>query len=64
MVYHCLAYVYQNDELSGSFVVWWQPESRSSGLEPVLIAAIPTMKFDQEAFSAEEDAQWVQLSIH
>ena len=28
-----------------------------SGLEPVLIAAIPTMKFDLEAFSSVEDAQ-------
>ncbi|XP_030533828.1 RING-H2 finger protein ATL39-like [Rhodamnia argentea] len=34
-----------------------QPEHRVSGLEPVLVAAIPTMKFDQKAFSSLEDAQ-------
>lgn len=36
-----------------------QPEHHhaSSGLEPVLVAAIPTMKFDQEAFSSIEDTQ-------
>lgn len=34
-----------------------QPENRSSGLEQVVVAAIPTMKYDQEAFSSLEDAQ-------
>ncbi|OAY62360.1 RING-H2 finger protein ATL7 [Manihot esculenta] len=34
-----------------------QPEHRISGLEPVLVSAIPTMKFSREAFSSVEDAQ-------
>ncbi|KAF8027138.1 hypothetical protein BT93_E0146 [Corymbia citriodora subsp. variegata] len=34
-----------------------QPERLVCGLEPVLVAAIPTMKFDQKAFSSIEDAQ-------
>ncbi|XP_065859162.1 RING-H2 finger protein ATL7-like [Euphorbia lathyris] len=34
-----------------------QPEHRINGLEPVLVAAIPTMKFSREAFSSVEDAQ-------
>lgn len=34
-----------------------QPEHQASGLEPVLVAAIPTMKFNQEAFSSIEDTQ-------
>ncbi|XP_010255537.1 PREDICTED: RING-H2 finger protein ATL39-like [Nelumbo nucifera] len=34
-----------------------QPEHRTSGLEPVVVAAIPTMKFSREAFSSIEDAQ-------
>ncbi|KAG6666737.1 RING-H2 finger protein ATL64-like isoform X1 [Carya illinoinensis] len=34
-----------------------QPEPQVSGLEPVLVAAIPTMKFDNEAFSSMEDPQ-------
>lgn len=34
-----------------------QAVHRVSGLEPVLVAAIPTMKFDQKAFSSVEDAQ-------
>ncbi|KAJ6686181.1 hypothetical protein OIU79_016056 [Salix purpurea] len=34
-----------------------QPEHRDSGLEPVLVAAIPTLRFTQEAFSSAEDAQ-------
>ncbi|KAL6128798.1 hypothetical protein ACLB2K_072152 [Fragaria x ananassa] len=34
-----------------------QPENRSNGLEQVVVAAIPTMKYDQEAFSSVEDAQ-------
>ncbi|KAI3449156.1 hypothetical protein Pfo_005821 [Paulownia fortunei] len=33
------------------------PEHRINGLEPVLVAAIPTMKFNREAFSSAEDAQ-------
>lgn len=33
------------------------PEHRNSGLEPAVVAAIPTMKFDREAFSSTEDAQ-------
>ncbi|KAK4415966.1 RING-H2 finger protein ATL80 [Sesamum alatum] len=32
-------------------------ENRANGLEPVVVAAIPTMKFDREAFSSTEDAQ-------
>ncbi|KAL2251711.1 RING-H2 finger protein ATL5 [Sesamum indicum] len=32
-------------------------ENHANGLEPVGIAAIPTMKFDIEAFSSTEDAQ-------
>ncbi|KAA8520573.1 hypothetical protein F0562_014829 [Nyssa sinensis] len=34
-----------------------QPEHRITGLEPVMVAAIPTMKFSREAFSSMEDAQ-------
>lgn len=34
-----------------------QPEHRITGLEPVVVAAIPTMKFNREAFSSMEDAQ-------
>ncbi|XP_048225893.1 RING-H2 finger protein ATL7 isoform X2 [Ricinus communis] len=33
------------------------PEHQISGLEPVMVAAIPTMKFNREAFTAVEDAQ-------
>uniref|UniRef100_A0A5B7B2X3 RING-type domain-containing protein n=1 Tax=Davidia involucrata TaxID=16924 RepID=A0A5B7B2X3_DAVIN len=34
-----------------------RPERRITGLEPVVVAAIPTMKFNREAFSSMEDAQ-------
>ncbi|KAJ8441554.1 hypothetical protein Cgig2_026355 [Carnegiea gigantea] len=34
-----------------------QVEQRTNGLEPVMVAAIPTMKFHRDAFSAMEDAQ-------
>lgn len=34
-----------------------QPEHQNTGLEPVVVAAIPTMKFNHEAFSSMEDAQ-------
>ncbi|KAI4311535.1 hypothetical protein MLD38_036421 [Melastoma candidum] len=35
-----------------------QPEHRDAGgLEPVMVAAIPTMKFDRKAFSSFDDAQ-------
>ncbi|XP_061960713.1 RING-H2 finger protein ATL7-like isoform X3 [Populus nigra] len=34
-----------------------QPEHGISGLEPVLVAAIPTLRFTREAFSSAEDAQ-------
>ncbi|KAJ4833467.1 hypothetical protein Tsubulata_042211 [Turnera subulata] len=34
-----------------------QPEHRPRGLEPPIVAAIPTMKFSHEAFSSVEDAQ-------
>ncbi|KAG5538479.1 hypothetical protein RHGRI_019153 [Rhododendron griersonianum] len=34
-----------------------QPEHQNSGVEPVVVAAIPTMKFNREAFSSMEDAQ-------
>ncbi|GLT84512.1 hypothetical protein SLE2022_027370 [Rubroshorea leprosula] len=34
-----------------------QPEQQIQGLEPVLVAAIPTMRFNREAFSSLEDAQ-------
>ncbi|KAK6119423.1 hypothetical protein DH2020_046839 [Rehmannia glutinosa] len=33
------------------------PEHEINGLEPVVVAAIPTMKFNREAFSSMEDAQ-------
>ncbi|ESR58400.1 RING-type domain-containing protein [Citrus sinensis] len=33
------------------------PGHRINGLEPVLVAAIPTMKFNQEAFKSVEDAE-------
>ncbi|CAI9101692.1 OLC1v1039074C1 [Oldenlandia corymbosa var. corymbosa] len=33
------------------------PEHRITGLEPTVVAAIPTMKFSQEAFSSAEDTQ-------
>ncbi|XP_023513497.1 RING-H2 finger protein ATL5-like [Cucurbita pepo subsp. pepo] len=46
-----------NYEIESRVDLEQQPESRVSGLEPVLIAAIPTMKFDLEAFSSVEDAQ-------
>ncbi|XP_042504276.1 RING-H2 finger protein ATL39-like [Macadamia integrifolia] len=34
-----------------------QPDHRINGLEPVVVAAIPTMKFNREAFRSVEDAQ-------
>lgn len=34
-----------------------QPEHQVSGLEQIVVSAIPTMKYDQEAFSSLEDAQ-------
>ncbi|XVF79972.1 hypothetical protein PTKIN_Ptkin15bG0033100 [Pterospermum kingtungense] len=34
-----------------------QPEQQIRGLEPVIVAAIPTMRFNREAFSSIEDAQ-------
>lgn len=34
-----------------------RPEHRITGLEPVMVAAIPTMKFNREAFSSMDDAQ-------
>ncbi|CAL5340131.1 unnamed protein product [Camellia sinensis] len=34
-----------------------QPEHQNTGLEPVVVAAIPTMKFNHEAFSSMGDAQ-------
>ncbi|KAJ0110972.1 hypothetical protein Patl1_00359 [Pistacia atlantica] len=34
-----------------------QPEHRTNGLEPMLVAAIPTMRFNHEAFNSVEDAQ-------
>ncbi|KAA8515997.1 hypothetical protein F0562_019176 [Nyssa sinensis] len=34
-----------------------QPEHQITGLEPVVVDAIPTMKFNREAFSSMEDAQ-------
>ncbi|OMO78666.1 Zinc finger, RING-type [Corchorus capsularis] len=34
-----------------------QPEQQIRGLEPVVVAAIPTVKFNREAFSSIEDAQ-------
>ncbi|KAF8379416.1 hypothetical protein HHK36_028851 [Tetracentron sinense] len=34
-----------------------QSEPRVRGLEPVVVAAIPTMKFNREAFDSVEDAQ-------
>ncbi|CAK9328477.1 unnamed protein product [Citrullus colocynthis] len=46
-----------NYEMESRVDLEQQPESRVSGLEPVLIAAIPTMKFDREAFISVEDAQ-------
>ncbi|KAL3624479.1 hypothetical protein CASFOL_031147 [Castilleja foliolosa] len=33
------------------------PEQRTSGLEPVAVAAIPTLKFNLKSFSSIEDAQ-------
>ncbi|KAL3829623.1 hypothetical protein ACJIZ3_018425 [Penstemon smallii] len=33
-----------------------QPENRINGLAPVVVAAIPTMKFNREAFGSMEDA--------
>ncbi|KAG6574779.1 RING-H2 finger protein ATL52, partial [Cucurbita argyrosperma subsp. argyrosperma] len=46
-----------NYEIESRVDLEQQPESRASGLEPVLIAAIPTMKFNREAFNSVEDAQ-------
>lgn len=34
-----------------------QPEHPNSGVEPVIVAAIPTMKFNREAFNSMEDVQ-------
>ncbi|XWS35733.1 hypothetical protein CRYUN_Cryun20dG0021600 [Craigia yunnanensis] len=34
-----------------------QPEQQIRGLEPVVVAAIPTLRFNREAFSSIEDAQ-------
>lgn len=34
-----------------------QPEQRTDGLEPFMVAAIPTMKFHRDAFSSTEDPQ-------
>ncbi|KAF9617205.1 hypothetical protein IFM89_035087 [Coptis chinensis] len=34
-----------------------QPEQRSGGLEPIVVASLPTMKFNHEAFESVEDAQ-------
>ncbi|KAJ6675435.1 hypothetical protein OIU85_011579 [Salix viminalis] len=34
-----------------------QPEHGINGLEPVLVAAIPTLRFTREAFSSADDAQ-------
>ncbi|KMT00194.1 hypothetical protein BVRB_1g020100 [Beta vulgaris subsp. vulgaris] len=34
-----------------------QPEQRTDGLEPFVVAAIPTMKFHRDAFSSAEDSQ-------
>ncbi|XP_060964716.1 uncharacterized protein LOC133033698 isoform X3 [Cannabis sativa] len=39
-------------------------EHQGSGLEPVLVAAIPTMKFNHEAFSSIEETQTWQKSSH
>ncbi|KAI5647299.1 hypothetical protein M9H77_33304 [Catharanthus roseus] len=42
----------------GSRMEFELPEHRINGLEPTVVAAIPTMKFNREAFSStEEDAQ-------
>ncbi|XP_021280539.1 RING-H2 finger protein ATL39-like [Herrania umbratica] len=34
-----------------------QPEQQIGGLEPMVVAAIPTLRFNREAFSSIEDAQ-------
>ncbi|KAL5727719.1 RING-type E3 ubiquitin transferase [Ranunculus cassubicifolius] len=34
-----------------------QQEHRTSGLEPIMVATLPTMKFNHEAFESKEDAQ-------
>ncbi|KAK4381191.1 hypothetical protein Sango_2993500 [Sesamum angolense] len=40
------------------------PEHQINGLEPVVVAAIPTMKFSREAFSSMEDAhRHVQYAV-
>ncbi|XP_027108239.1 RING-H2 finger protein ATL58-like [Coffea arabica] len=41
----------------GSRMEFELPEHRISGLEPTVVAAIPTMKFKREAFSSTEDTQ-------
>ncbi|XP_023548050.1 RING-H2 finger protein ATL7-like [Cucurbita pepo subsp. pepo] len=46
-----------NYEIESRVDLEQQPGSRASGLEQVLIAAIPTMKFNREAFNSVEDAQ-------
>lgn len=40
-----------------TFKYYGQPEQAISGLEPVVVAAIPTMKYKREAFQSREDAQ-------
>ncbi|CAL5381733.1 unnamed protein product [Camellia sinensis] len=35
----------------------WFAEHQNSGLEPVVVAAIPTLKFNREAFNSMQDAQ-------
>ncbi|XP_022757201.1 putative RING-H2 finger protein ATL69 [Durio zibethinus] len=34
-----------------------QPEQQIRGVEPIVVAAIPTLRFNSEAFSSTEDAQ-------
>ncbi|KAJ8748922.1 hypothetical protein K2173_013357 [Erythroxylum novogranatense] len=34
-----------------------QPEHRSGGLEPIMVSAIPTMRFSNDAFRSTENAQ-------
>ncbi|KAL3517091.1 hypothetical protein ACH5RR_023993 [Cinchona calisaya] len=41
----------------GSRMEFELPEHRITGLEPTIVAAIPTMKFSHEAFSSTEDTQ-------
>lgn len=52
----CMSLVNLND-YRWQLDTFWQPEHGGNDHAPVVVAAIPTMKFNREAFSSMEDAQ-------